>query len=112
MMKPLFAHGAANGKSPWFLLHHSRVEMKTKRFDANWWNTITRDTVFEEWKETTDVFYHDFTDRITFAKNKHGYVYIGTFRSSEQDLFCEFDPVLKRNIYIKRYHLVENDYEG
>ena len=110
MMKPLFAKGAAHGKSPWFLLHHSFVEPLERKFVSNWWNNIAEDVVYEEWREATDVFYHDFTDRVTFAKARFGYVYIGVFRSSPEDLFFELDPVTGKMMHVKRYHLVQTDY--
>ena len=112
LMQILYAKGAAKGKSPWFLPRHHWIISSKEKEEKNWLNYIAEKVIYEEWKETNDVFYNDFSDRVTFAKSKKGYVYIGVFRSSKEDLFEELDPATGRVRHIKRYHLVQKDYEG
>ncbi len=111
MMQILYAKDAAGvGMSPWFLAHHKWIDPETKKENANWWNTITRDTVYEEWKSLGDGFFSDFSQRITFAKTKRGYVYIGIFEP-QRPLIRAVDPHDGKQKHVKEYRLVETDYD-
>lgn len=111
MMQIMYAYrGAPDGKSIWMLVHHAGIESIEEKATATWWNTITRDTVFEEWKEPDHGFYHDWTERITFAKTAHnGYAFIGVYKPVQ--LIEELDESGEMH-YIKVYKLVQRDYEG
>lgn len=111
MMQIMYAYkGDPKGRSIWMLPHHKWVMPIAKKAECMWWNTITNDKVFEEWKEPTAVFYTDFTERITFAKiNKYGYVFIGVFKPVEILEGIGPDGLMH---YVKVYRLVQKDYNG
>lgn len=109
MMKPMYAYRGAHGKSVWMLCHHQWIESPLKKRTASWWNTITEDAVYEEWENPTNDFYHDFSVRVTFAKNKSGYVYIGIFKPQEE-LIEAIDPADGKMKHIKVYRKIADDY--
>lgn len=109
-LKKLYAKDAAGeGYSPWFLTHHVWIDPSFEKFEANWWNTITTDAVYEEWREVDHGFFTDFSKRITFAKTSKGYVYIGVFEP-QKELINDVDPITQKPRHIKYYRLVERDY--
>jgi hypothetical protein len=109
--RSMYAHsGAPDGKSVWMLTHHNSVTPIATKKTAMWWNTFVKDIVFEEWRDPTSDFYHDFSTRITFAKTTNkGYAFIGVYKPEQ--LLEGVDNNGKMH-HIKVYRRIQMDYEG
>ena len=111
MMQIMYAyHGARDQKSVWMLPNHAGVKPIKAKATAQWWNTFADDLVFEEWKEPTNDFYYDFSERITFAKTKsNGYAFIGVYKPEQLLKGRDCDGVMH---YIKVYRCIQREYVG
>jgi len=100
------------GYSVWFIAHSNWTDTGCK----NWQNVISGDCniIRETWKEeypkgvTGGGLRDDMTTRVTFAKRKGGYVFLGVYKTSrdiEEKILSD-----GRKVWIKTYNLISETY--
>lgn len=106
--------------SVWFLSHNNF----TKTINGNWYNKIDaqKGIIEEMWSEhqvgELNV-YKDYTKRITFAKTKNGYVFLGVYQADTvENVLCREPIIVKgkvfkqdfETVWMKTYKLISDTY--